>query len=63
MTFYEYLRDDVLGKNADGTIPVTTALVGGVAAGSFAQFLASPFDLVKVQIQMEGRRRVMMHHP
>jgi solute carrier family 25 uncoupling protein 27 len=55
---YEYLRDDIIGKNADGTIPVTTAMCGGVIAGGIAQFLASPFDLVKIQIQMEGRRRL-----
>lgn len=55
---YEHLRDVVIGKNADGTVPVTTAMIGGVLAGGFAQFLASPFDLVKIQIQMEGRRRL-----
>lgn len=26
--------------------------------GAIAQFLASPTDLVKVQMQMEGRRRL-----
>lgn len=30
----------------------------GVSAGSIAQWLASPADLVKVQIQMEGKRRL-----
>lgn len=58
MTFYEYLREDVLGKNKDGTIPVWKAILAGVAAGGVAQFLATPTDLVKVQIQMEGRRRL-----
>lgn len=58
MTFYEFLREDVLGKNKDGTIPVWKATLGGVTAGGFAQFLATPADLVKVQIQMEGRRRL-----
>lgn len=33
--------------------------VSGISAGCLAQFLASPADLVKVQIQMEGKRRVM----
>lgn len=47
-----------IGKNDDGTISLTTAVFGGVIAGSVAQFLASPADLVKVQIQMEGRRRL-----
>lgn len=58
MTFYEFIRDDVLGKNDDGTIPLSTAVCGGVLAGGVAQFLASPADLVKVQVQMEGRRRL-----
>lgn len=58
MTFYEYIREELLGKNADGTIPLWKAIIGGMAAGMTAQFLASPADLVKVQIQMEGRRRL-----
>lgn len=32
---------------------------GGVSAGAIAQYIASPTDLVKVQLQMEGRRRLM----
>lgn len=58
MTTYEYIRDEVLGKNADGTTPISTALVGGIIAGGLAQYLASPADLVKVQVQMEGRRKL-----
>lgn len=30
-----------------------------MTAGGIAQYLASPADLVKVQIQMEGKRRLM----
>lgn len=32
---------------------------GGVSAGAFAQFISSPADLLKVQLQMEGKRRLM----
>lgn len=32
---------------------------GGVSAGAFAQFIASPTDLLKVQLQMEGKRRLL----
>jgi len=32
-------------------------------SGIIAQFLASPADLVKVQMQMEGRRRLEGHKP
>ena len=34
------------------------AVIGGLTAGAMAQFIASPTDLVKVQMQMEGRRRL-----
>ncbi|XP_014674007.1 PREDICTED: mitochondrial uncoupling protein 4-like [Priapulus caudatus] len=57
MTFYEKIRE-VLGKNDDGTFSFWKAVTGGVVAGGAAQFIASPTDLVKVQMQMEGRRRL-----
>lgn len=63
MTFYEYIREELLGRNDDGTVPLWKALVGGTVAGVTAQFLASPADLVKVQVQMEGRRRLMGLEP
>jgi len=34
------------------------AVLGGLTAGGMAQFIASPTDLVKVQMQMEGKRRL-----
>lgn len=34
------------------------AALGGMSAGALGQFMASPADLVKVQIQMEGKRRL-----
>jgi hypothetical protein len=37
--------------------------VGGVTSGALAQFFASPTDLVKVQIQMEGKRRLLGKPP
>lgn len=63
MTLYEAIREEMLGKNEDGTIPVWKAVVGGCVAGMTAQFLASPADLVKVQVQMEGRRRLQGLEP
>ena len=63
MTLYEYIREELLGKNPDGTIPMWKAVVGGCVAGMTAQFLASPADLVKVQVQMEGRRRLQGLEP
>ncbi|KAI8512306.1 hypothetical protein Bbelb_089450 [Branchiostoma belcheri] len=38
------------------TDPFLKAVCGGLVAGSLGQFIASPTDLVKVQMQMEGRR-------
>ncbi|UYV81065.1 SLC25A27 [Cordylochernes scorpioides] len=58
ITFYEFFRDRILKKNSDGTLPLWKAVVGGSAAGGLAQFIASPMDLVKVQMQMEGRQRL-----
>ncbi|XP_057309655.1 mitochondrial uncoupling protein 4-like [Hydractinia symbiolongicarpus] len=56
MGFYEYLRDYVMKKDTDGYFPLWKSIVAGMSAGAAAQFLASPTDLVKVQMQMEGKR-------
>lgn len=58
MSFYELIRDQLLGRNPDGTFAFWKAAIGGLVAGALAQFLASPTDLIKVQMQMEGRRRL-----
>ncbi|XP_071483310.1 mitochondrial uncoupling protein 4-like [Diadema antillarum] len=58
MGAYEYIRDNIFGKNPDGTFPVWKAVIAGSTAGAFGQFLSSPTDLVKVQMQTEGRRRL-----
>ena len=56
MSFYEILRDKV--KNPDGIFPSWKASLTGACAGSVAQLLASPADLIKVQLQMEGKRQL-----
>ncbi|KAG9282593.1 mitochondrial uncoupling protein 4 [Astyanax mexicanus] len=58
MVAYEQLRESVLRRSEDGSFSVWKAAVGGMVSGTFGQFLASPTDLVKVQMQMEGRRRL-----
>lgn len=63
MLAYEQLRESVLGRNADGSFPLWKAVVGGMVAGGLGQFLASPTDLVKVQMQMEGRRALEGKEP
>jgi len=37
---------------------VRKAVLSGLSAGAMAQFIASPTDLIKVHMQMEGRRRL-----
>ena len=34
-----------------------------MTAGGFGQFIASPTDLIKTQIQMEGKRRLLGKPP
>jgi len=58
VNFYEILREKVFKKNADGTFPVWKAATAGCLAGAAGQFFASPADLVKVNMQMEGKRRL-----
>ncbi|KAM7118689.1 LOW QUALITY PROTEIN: mitochondrial uncoupling protein 4 [Ciconia maguari] len=55
---YEHLRDSVLGRSEDESFPFWKAVVGGMSAGAIGQFFASPTDLVKVQMQMEGKRKL-----
>ena len=56
MGVYEIIREKVLLRNEDGSFPLWKAVIGGMSSGAIGQFLASPTDLVKVQMQMEGRR-------
>ncbi|XP_067642042.1 mitochondrial uncoupling protein 4 isoform X2 [Eurosta solidaginis] len=57
---YDFLRRK-LGSDENGhmTLPLWKSALCGVSAGAVSQWLASPADLVKVQIQMEGKRRLM----
>ncbi|KAJ8009131.1 hypothetical protein DPEC_G00085710 [Dallia pectoralis] len=57
MVTYEQLRD-VLGRSEDDSFSLWKSAIGGMLSGAVGQFVASPTDLVKVQMQMEGRRRL-----
>lgn len=46
-----------------GSLPIWKSAICGVSAGALAQWMASPADLVKVQIQMEGKRKLMGLEP
>lgn len=54
LIFYEQIRNVL--KDEKGKVSLGAASLGGLAAGSLAQLIASPTDLVKVQMQAEGRR-------
>ncbi|XP_017850873.1 mitochondrial uncoupling protein 4 isoform X2 [Drosophila busckii] len=59
---YDLMRKE-FAQNGTQALPVWKSALCGVTAGAVAQWLASPADLVKVQIQMEGRRRLMGEAP
>lgn len=55
---YEFLREDVLMREADGSFPLWKAVMGGMVSGAMAQFASSPADVIKVRMQTEyGRMR------
>uniref|UniRef100_A0A1B0G3H5 Uncharacterized protein n=1 Tax=Glossina morsitans morsitans TaxID=37546 RepID=A0A1B0G3H5_GLOMM len=56
---YDYLRTTFGHDN----LPVWKAALFGVLSGCFGQWLSNPADLVKVQMQMEGKRRLMGEAP
>ncbi|CAK8696152.1 unnamed protein product [Clavelina lepadiformis] len=56
MIVYEQMRENVLGRNKDGSFSVWKAAIAGLCAGSVGQFVASPMDLVKVKMQMKNHR-------
>ncbi|XP_068961184.1 mitochondrial uncoupling protein 4 [Petaurus breviceps papuanus] len=58
MVIYEYLRDSVFGKSENNIFPLWQSVIGGTLSGAFAQFFSTPADLVKVQMQMEGIRKL-----
>ena len=53
---YEVLREFVFKKNVDGSFSLWKGALAGMSAGAIGQFVATPTDLVKVQMQIEGRR-------
>ncbi|KAI5651995.1 mitochondrial carrier protein domain-containing protein [Phthorimaea operculella] len=61
LIIYEHFREAV--KDEDGQMSLAWASLGGLTAGSLAQFVASPTDLVKVNMQAEGRRLLQGRPP
>jgi solute carrier family 25 uncoupling protein 27 len=56
MTMYETIREDVFGREEDGSFPLWKGILAGMSTGAIAQFFATPCDLVKVQMQIDGKR-------
>jgi len=61
MSAYEEIRNQ-LSKDKDG-FSLWKKVIAGMLAGGLGQLMASPTDLIKTQIQMEGRRRLMGEPP
>ncbi|KAF2879073.1 hypothetical protein ILUMI_27082 [Ignelater luminosus] len=59
MVAFQFLRDDVFKKKPDEHFALWKSAFCGITAGAFAQYIASPTDLLKVQLQMEGKRKMM----
>jgi|EP00945_MAST-04E_sp_MAST-4E-sp1_P000616 solute carrier family 25 (mitochondrial uncoupling protein), member 27 len=53
---YEVLRERVFKKDEGGHFALWKGMFAGMAAGGIGQFIATPTDLVKVQMQIEGKR-------
>lgn len=52
------MNNDLLTHSSCNCLLIRKAVLSGLSAGAAAQFIASPTDLIKVQMQMEGRRRL-----
>jgi len=61
MCLYDWLRSLVARKHGD--LDLGQRAVLGMTSGGVAQLVASPADLVKVRLQMEGRRRLAGEKP
>ena len=58
LPLYEFLREDVLERDVDGSFPLYKAVIAGMASGAAAQFFSSPTDLIKVRMQTDYKRRI-----
>ncbi|KAM3726711.1 Mitochondrial uncoupling protein [Dirofilaria immitis] len=57
MGIYEAMRSAIFDKEKHKLFPVWQSAICGLISGAVAQFLASPTDLVKVQMQAKGMRK------
>ncbi|XP_055300961.1 mitochondrial uncoupling protein 4 [Sitodiplosis mosellana] len=59
IAIYDRMRKTLDVSEDHSGLPLWEAAICGVTAGGLAQWMASPADLVKVHVQMEGKRRLM----
>ncbi|GMT06131.1 hypothetical protein PENTCL1PPCAC_28305, partial [Pristionchus entomophagus] len=58
MSIYESMRNNLFDRKNEKLFPLWESMACGLVSGAVAQFVASPTDLVKVQMQMEGLRKM-----
>nr|CAD7266128.1 unnamed protein product [Timema shepardi] len=63
IVIYQKVREYVLKPDPSGNYSIWKSALNGMFSGVVAQFLANPADLVKIQMQMEGKRRLMGKPP
>lgn len=61
MSLYDHLRQrlKVVDKDGKESLPFFRGAFCGMCAGAGANMVSSPTDLVRVQMQMEGKRKLM----
>lgn len=52
---YEYLRQHVFVRDANGQFPLWKSCISAITAGATAQFITNPCDLIKVQMIMDNK--------
>jgi hypothetical protein len=53
---YEFLRENVLKRDENGDFALWKGMLAGMSAGAMGQFVATPTDVLKVNLQMDGKR-------
>ncbi|EDV57930.1 mitochondrial uncoupling protein 4 [Drosophila erecta] len=65
MLTYDYMREKMIVPDADGRpqLSFLGSCISGVVAGATASVLTNPTELIKIQMQMEGQRRLRGEPP
>ena len=63
VTLYEFIRERVLKKDADGQFAVYKSIIAGSSAGVIGQMITSPMDLIKIRFQTDGSRQLLGYNP